>query len=149
MNFYVTHPDNVDHSASNQHFWKEYHRDNGRYDLSKKIYLVKPALNEKIYCQRNFLKPYRDWINRHYEETFLVGPFKFTSFDGKKSKDRISTIYWEKLEKISHKFENSIPKVQNSNHLVFYLDTPFHLIHENTHISSAISNILFQRYISN
>ena len=81
--FYVAHPDDENYSASNQCFWKEYHRDDGQYDLSQKFNLAKPALNKTVYYQHNLLKPYRDWVNLHDEDTLLVDTFKFAFFDGK------------------------------------------------------------------
>ena len=83
-----------------------------------------------MYCKRNNLIPFQDWINLFDKNIFLLGPFNFATFDSKQSKDRISNDVWKNLQKLSSKFDNSIPNSEDLDHLVFYMDTCFHSIHE-------------------
>ena len=107
--FLIAHPDDVSFSAENQRYWTQYHKDDGRYNLSQNYHLIRPSPNEQIYCQHNSLTPYRDWINLFDDNVFLLGPFDFASFNGRRSKDRIDASLWASLSEQTSKFENTVP----------------------------------------
>ena len=116
--------------------------------MSNKYHLIRPTNNEEMYCKKHQLQPFRDWINLFDDDTFLLGPFNFATFNGRQSKDRISTSVWSALQSQSDKFDNSVPKTMNADNLVYYLDTQYHSMHSDDLSSQAISNILFDRYMS-
>ena len=70
VTFLIAHPDDVTFSAENQRYWTQYHKDDGRHNLSQKYHLIRPSANEELYCQRNSLTAYRDWINLSMRMTF-------------------------------------------------------------------------------
>ena len=94
------------------------------------------------------MTPYRDWINLFDDDVFLLGPFDFASFNGRRSKDRIDASLWASLSEQTSKFENTVPSWSTSEHLVYYVDTQHHSSHSNESISQSISNILFTRHMS-
>ena len=47
--FLIRHPDDTSFSGINQRFWTQYHKDDGRYDLSNRFHLVCPTNNDHAF----------------------------------------------------------------------------------------------------
>lgn len=69
----ISHPDDAEYSAIKHKFWTQYHKDEGCYHISQKIYLVYPTHNENIYYQRHQLRPYHGLIHLYKEDTVIIG----------------------------------------------------------------------------
>ena len=78
----------------------------------------------------------------------MLDPFDYSTFNGRKVKDRIGASLWASLSNLSSKFQNTVLSRSTSENLVYYVDTQYHSIHSDESISKSISNILFTRHMS-
>jgi hypothetical protein len=148
--FFIAHPSDSSFNAPNQRFWKQYHVDNSNLILSHRYHLVRPTRDESNYCKSNNLKPYQEWINLHDNDTFLLGPFNFSTIQGRKTKDRIDISIWEQLQSLKHRFDNDVPSINvNLQGYICHIDTPYHSEHQSHSITASINSVLTERYFDN
>ena len=74
--------------------------------------------------------PFRRWLNLTHSDTYIHGPFDFTSVHGRKTRDRISQSDWDALAKQSSMFHNPTPR----------FDLPSYSIHVNRGVHIVFNN---------
>ncbi len=121
--FYICHPADWRYNAVNQRYWIQYH---GQEDIthptfSTETHLVCPSDTSDNYARCHNLLPFWKWLNITHLDTYIHGPFEFTSVQGRKTHDRISQDNWNILQWHISMFQNPIPK----------FDVPTYLIHVN------------------
>jgi hypothetical protein len=82
---------------------------------------VRPIDTSDGYVARHKLMPFRKWLNKCHQDTYIHGPFKFASIRGRKTRDPVAQSDWGILHKHSSMFNNPVPR----------FDVPTYLIHCN------------------
>jgi hypothetical protein len=106
-------------------------------------HLIQPSDSLKEYTTQHKLLPFCYWVNLTHQDTFIHGPFKFTTVNGRKTWDRISQPDWDLLK--AHcdtncdMFHNPLPQ----------FDVPSYPIHVDcdTHVTFHIDAIACQLII--
>ncbi len=87
---------------------------------SATTHLIRPSDNSETYTSRHKLLPFWKYINLTHSDTFIHGPFGFTTINNRKSRDRICQSVWDMILK-SHcdLFHNPLSR----------FDVPTYLVH--------------------
>ncbi len=118
--------------------------------ISHRYHLVRPTKDKSSYCSANNLQPYQEWINIHDNDTFLLGPFNFSTIQGRKTKDRIDTQIWQQLHALQDRFDNDAPTFNiNLQGYICHVDTLCHSEHQSQSITASINSVLTERYFDN
>jgi hypothetical protein len=116
VNFLIQHRHDDSVNLPDKRFWLEYHAAASAKTLSSRYHLLTPStVNPQIALNRN-LVPYREWIQLRHDDRLIHGPFDFSTLNGRKTRDRISTTDWDIL--ISSKAQYHSAPPHYSNHLV-------------------------------
>ena len=120
VEFYTCHPADKRYNAVNQRYWLEYHPKSQIADpfRNRTAHLVRPSSQSESYATAEGLEPFRQWVRLIHAETYITGPFDFSSINGRKSRDRVGHKQWRILSKLSHLFTNSVPPLDLPNYSV-------------------------------
>ena len=90
--FYICHPSDWRYNAVNQCYWIQYHGQNDIVcpNLSSETHLIRPSDTLVDYALCHKLLPFRKWLNITHSDTFIHGPFEFSTVRGQKTRDCIS-----------------------------------------------------------
>ncbi len=121
--FYICHPADWRYNAINQHYWLQLHstRDLASPCSTTDTHLVRSTDTSDSYVTRHKLMPFRKWLNICHLDTYIHGPFDFTSVRGRKTRDRVAQSDWDVLHWNSLMFNNPVPR----------FDVPTYLVHCN------------------
>ena len=103
VEFYICHPSDSWCNAINQCANFSHH--SPQWKLISSIHLIlwltKPiAIN---------FQHSKKWVNLTHRDTFIQGPFDFSSINGRKTQDRVSQPDWDVLKSHCHMFHNPLP----------------------------------------
>jgi hypothetical protein len=103
VKFYVLHHNNILFNATNQRYWLQYHSlgNIAAPTSAKTTCFISPSDTSKANALKCKLVPFRCWLNLTHTNTYIHGPFDFTAFHGRKTRDRISQLDWDVLTKHS------------------------------------------------
>ncbi len=92
VEFYICHPSDSWFNAINQHFWLQYHTDSELLlPLSTmETHLVHPSNTLVDYASRHKLTEFQKQVNLTHQDTFIHGPFNFSSINSRKAQDCVS-----------------------------------------------------------
>jgi hypothetical protein len=77
---------------------------------STTTYLIHPSNLSEALAAKQKLLPFCPWLNLTHSETYLHGPFEFTSVNEWKMRDWISKSEWDSLACQASHFQNPLPK---------------------------------------
>jgi hypothetical protein len=83
--------------------------------------LLRPTDSSDTYAARNKLLPLRKHINLTHTDTFIHGPFNFSTINKRKSRDQNSQAEWDILKSHCHLYQNPLPR----------FDVPTYSVHVN------------------
>ena len=111
VDFYMLHPSDKRCNATNQRYWLEYHPTTESFGPlhQSTAHLLRPSSEEALYASANGLKPFRQWVRLLNNDTYIHGPFNFSTLNGRVTKDRISESDWSILHKYEHLYSNQVP----------------------------------------
>ena len=140
VEFYISHPSDSHYNAINKRFWLQYHSQDDimANSTSANTHLIRPSDTSETYASRHKLLPFRKYINLTHSDTFIHGPFNFSTINNRKSRDRICQSDWDILKSHCDLFHNPLPR----------FDVPTYSVHVNagthtTFYSAALSDDLF------
>jgi hypothetical protein len=139
VDFYISHPSDSRYNAINKCFWLQYHRQDDimANSTSANTHLICPSDSSETYASRHKLLPFRKYINLTHSDTFIHGPFDFSTINNQKSWDRICQSSWDILKSHCDLYHNPLP----------HFDVPTYSVHidagaHTTFYSDALSNDL-------
>ncbi|KAL3795073.1 LOW QUALITY PROTEIN: hypothetical protein HJC23_006394 [Cyclotella cryptica] len=98
----------------NQRWWLEYHAASTVACLYQGDYrILRPDSYAPIYVKELNLHPHCQWVNLLNHGTYVHGPFKFATINGRKTHDRISLSNWEILSQSSDQYDNDPPDLDH------------------------------------
>ena len=109
--FYSCHPADWRFNAINQRFWLQHFKevDLLHPDQPSDNHLIKPSDSSRAYAIKHNLVVATKYIHMLHKDTFIHGPFNFSTVHNRKTRDRIGQADWQVLANHSHMFQNSIP----------------------------------------
>ncbi len=121
--FYICHPADCQYNTINQHYWLQLHSTrNLAFPCSTTdTHLVHPMDTSDSYVARHKLMPFRKWLNICHLDTYIHGPFDFTSVCGRQTQDLVAQSDWDLLHWNKLMFNNPVPR----------FDIPIYLVHCN------------------
>ena len=110
LEFFICHPSNLRVNAINQRYWLQYHILSKLQSplSSMDTHLIRPSNTLVDYNQCHKLCPFWKWLNLTHLNTFIHGPFKFTSVNGRKTGDPVSQANWDILKSHLTMFHNPL-----------------------------------------
>jgi hypothetical protein len=110
LEFFICHPSKLHVNPINQHYRLQY------YTLSKvqsqlssmNTHLIRPSDTLVDYAQHHELCPFQKWLNLTQLNTFIHGPFKFASVNGRKTRYCVSQADWDVLKSHLNMFHNPL-----------------------------------------
>ena len=92
VEFYICHPSDSRFNAINQRLWLQYHTDSELLSplSTTETHLVRPSHTSVDYANRHKLTAFRKWVNLTHQDTFIHGPFNFSSINSPKAQDCVS-----------------------------------------------------------
>ena len=132
VEFYICHPADCRFNAINQRFWLQYHTDSELLSplSTTDTHLIRPSDTSVDYANRHKLTAFRKWVNLTHHDTFIHGPFDFSSINGRKTRDRVSQQDWDVLKSHCHMFHNPLPRFDVPSYSI-HVDRGAHvLIHD-------------------
>ena len=120
VDFYISHPSDSRYNAINKQFWLQYHSQDDimANSTSANTHLICPSDNSETYASRHKLLPFRKYINLTHSDTFIHGPFDFSTINNRKSRDRICQSDWDILKSHCDLFHNPLPRFDVSTYSV-------------------------------
>ncbi len=87
VDFYISHPSDYWYNAINQHFWLQYHSQDDilANSTSANTHLLRPTDSSDTFAARHKLLPLWKYINLTHTDTFIHGPFDFSTINKRKS----------------------------------------------------------------
>jgi hypothetical protein len=112
LEFIICHPSDSHAKAINQCYWLQYHTLSELQSpvSSTDTHLIRPSNTLVDYAQRHKLCPFWKWLNSTHLDTFIHGPFKLASFNGRKMQDCVSQADWDVLKSHLNMFHNPLPR---------------------------------------
>jgi hypothetical protein len=110
VEFYVTHPNDMQCNATNQRFWLQYHNHTVPTFGPIDAHLLTPSDMSKSRALRHHLVPVRCWVNLTHGDTFIHGPFNFATIRRRKTRDCIDQTDWDVLSSKPSMFVNKVPQ---------------------------------------
>ncbi len=140
VDFYTSHPSDSRMNAVIQQFWLCYH---SQSDLmgpcsSCDTHLIRPTDTSEAYASRHHLLPFRQCVKLTHSDTFIHGPFNFTTFGSRKSHDPVSGDDWGILQLRTLMFHNSVPLLEVTTYSV-HIDACAHTTFTSSFPSGDIS----------
>jgi hypothetical protein len=134
VEFYISHPADLQYNAVNTCFWLQYHlvAELKSPPSTTDIHLIRPSDSSEDYAIRHKLLPFCKWVNLTHQDTFIHGPFEFAMVNHQKTCDRISQHDWDILKAHCKMFHNPLPRfdvpsysihVNRGAHVTFHSDT--------------------------
>jgi hypothetical protein len=82
--FYICHPANWCYNAVSQRYWIQFHgcEDMRHPSLFTETHLVCPSETSDNHAKRHNLLPFQKWLNITHTDTYIHGPFEFTTVRG-------------------------------------------------------------------
>jgi hypothetical protein len=86
LEFFICHPSNLRINVINQRYWLQYHTLSKLQSplSSMDMHLIRPSDTSVDYAQCHKLCSFWKWLNLTHLDTFIHGPFKFASVNGRK-----------------------------------------------------------------
>ena len=137
VEFFVSHPDDIEYSHQNRRFWREFHTNLGGSRLYESYHLIKPSSNSDTYCKDKLLHPFQQWIHLNHPDVFIHGPFDFATIIGKKTADRLTQHDLEILSKAKDKYDNASPVLMMFQ-TSFHINTALHSEHDSQHVTNRV-----------
>jgi hypothetical protein len=140
VDFYISHPSDSRYNAINKRFWLQYHSQDDIMVNSTlaNTHLICPSDSSETYASRHKLLPFRKYINLTHSDTFIHGPFDFSTINNRKKRDRIWQSDWDILKSHCDLFHNPLPRFDVPTYSV-HVDASAHT----TFYSTALSGDLF------
>ena len=87
VDFYIPQPSDYWYTAINQRFWLQFHsqEDILANSTSANTHLLCPTDSSDTYAARHKLLPFQKYINLTHTDTFIHGPFDFSTINKQKS----------------------------------------------------------------
>ncbi len=140
VDFYISHSSDSRYNAINKRFWLQYQSQDNimANSTSANTHLIRPSGSSETYASRHKLLPFRKYINITHSDTFIHGPFDFSTINNRKSWDRICQSNWDILKSHCDLFHNPLLR----------FDVPTYSVHVNagahtTFYSAALLGDLF------
>lgn len=120
VDFYMLHPSDKRFNATNQRYWLEYHSTDASFGPlhQSTAHLIRPSSEEALYASANGLQPFRQWVRLLNSDTYIHGPFNFSTLNGRVTKDRVSESDWLTLRKYEHLYSNQVPPMNLQQYTV-------------------------------
>jgi hypothetical protein len=109
VKFYVVHPSNVWHNATNQQYWLQYSEQNGISNGQLDAHLITPSDTLEDCAARHNLYPVCCWVNLTHGNTYIQGPFEFVTIHGWKTHDHVDQQSWDTLAVKCSMFTYKLP----------------------------------------
>jgi hypothetical protein len=111
VEFYTCHPSDSWFNAINQRFWLQYHTDSELQSPlpTTETHLDRSSDTSVDYANCHKLSAFQKWVNLTHQDTFIHGPFDFSSVNGRKTQDCVSQTDWDVLKSHCHMFHNPLP----------------------------------------
>jgi len=140
VEFFISHPADYRYNATNQRFWLQYHNQLELLEQcsSSNTHLIRPSNTSEAYALCHKLLPFRRYTNLTHSDTYIHGPFDFTTVNGRKSRDRIDQADWGILCSCTAMFHNPIPSVEIPTYSV-HVDACAHTTFRNSALSRDAS----------
>ena len=108
------------YNATNQRYWLEYHPTDASFGPlhQSTAHLIRPSSEEALYASANGLQPFRQWVRLLNNDTYIHGPFNFSTLNGRVTKDRVSESDWLTLRKYEHLYSNQVPPMNLQQYTV-------------------------------
>jgi hypothetical protein len=128
------------YNAINKRFWIQYHSQDNIMANSTlaNTHLICPSDSSETYASRHKLLPFQKYINLTHSDTFIHGPFDFTTINNRKSQDRICQSDWNILKSHCDLYHNPLPRFDVPTYSV-HVDAGAHT----TFYSAALLGDLF------
>jgi hypothetical protein len=139
VEFYICHPSDSRFNAINQRFWLQYHTDSELLSplSTTETHLVHPSDTLVDYANRHTLTAFQKWVNLTHQDTFIHGPFDFSSVNGRKTQDRVSQTDWDILKLHCHMFHNLLPHFDVLSYSI-HVDRGAHVLFHNPVITRQL-----------
>ena len=140
VDFYISYPSSSCYNAINKRFWLQYYSQDDimANSTSANTHLIRPSDSSETYASRHKLLHFRKYINLTHSDTFIHGPFDFSTINNRKSWDIICQSDWDILKFHCDLYHNSLPRFDVSTYSV-HIDAGAHT----TFYSAALSGDLF------
>ena len=89
VEFYVLHPADARFNATNQQYWLQYCTRNGISNSDLDAHLITPSYTSEERTTHRHLLPIHYWVNLTHADTFIHGPFDFSTVNGRKTWDPV------------------------------------------------------------
>jgi hypothetical protein len=139
VEFYSLHHDDIRFNSTNQRYWLQYHLfgDIATPTSSSTTHFIRPSDTSEAHASTCKLVPFRRWLNLTHSDTYIHGPFDFTSVHGRKTRDRISQSDWDALAKQSSMFHNPTPRFDLPSYSI-HVDRGVHIVFNNDAYAAAL-----------
>ena len=139
IKFYSLHHDDIRFNSTNQRYWLKYHLfdDITTPTSSSTTHFIRPSDTSEAHASKCKLVPFRRWLNLTHSDTYIHGPFDFTSVHGRKTRDCISQSNWDALTKQSSMFHNPTPWFDLPSYSI-HVDRGVHIVFNNDAHAAAL-----------
>jgi hypothetical protein len=139
VEFYICHPSDCHFNAINQRFWLQYHTDRELLSplFTTDTHLVRPSDTSVDYAIRHKLTAFQKWVNLTHHDTFIHGPFDFSSINGRKTQDRVSQQDWDVLKSHCNMFHNPLPRFDVPSYSI-HVDRGAHILFHDAAITRQL-----------
>ena len=79
VEFYITHPQDIQCNAVNQRYWLQYCVQNGISDGRVDVHLITTSDTSEDRAAKHNLHPVQCWVNLTHADTYIHGPFEFAT----------------------------------------------------------------------
>ncbi len=141
VEFYICHPSDSWFNAINHCFWLQYHTDSELQSpfSTMETHIVHPSDTLVDYTNHHKLSAFQKWVNLTHQDTFIHGPFDFSSLNGRKTQDRVYQTDWDALKSHCLMFHNPLPRFDVPSYSI-HVDRGAHvLFHDATITRQLIS----------
>jgi hypothetical protein len=79
----------------------------------------------------------KKWVNLTHRDTFIQGPFDFSSINGRKTRGRVSQMNWDILKSHCHMFHNLLPSFDVPSYSI-HVDQGAHVLFHDAAITRQL-----------
>ncbi len=139
VNFYICHPADSWYNVVNQCFWLQYHTDSKLHlPISMtETHLIHLSATLIDYATHHKLSAFKKWVNLTHWDTFIHGPFEFSSVNGRKTQDCVSQTDWNVPKSYCNMFHNPSPCFDVPSYSI-HVDHGVHVLFHNTAIARLL-----------
>jgi hypothetical protein len=102
-----------------------------------KTHLICPSATLVDYATHHKLSAFQKWMNLTHHDTFIHGPFEFSSVNGRKTQDPVSQTDWNVLKSHCNMFHNPLPHFNVLSYSI-HVDRGAHVLFHDTAIAHQL-----------